>query len=151
MQILKHSKYQIIIFVLAILGFLDSLYFSIEHYRKVIPPCVTGFRCDIVTTSEYAYMFGIPVAYMGLVYYLLLFAFSILFFEKDENNVSSHKILRALQIISGIGFLASLRFTYIQAFVIEAWCLYCIFSALTTTLIFATTFLESKKTTGKFV
>jgi uncharacterized membrane protein len=45
-------------------------------------------------------------------------------------------LLKLIYIFSGVGFVASLYLVYLQLFVIEAICVYCMFSALMTTLIF---------------
>ncbi len=136
-----HPKYSPFLVLLSSLGFLDALFLSYEHFLGLIPPCTTGFQCDLVTSSSYSVVFGIPVPYLGLLYYLVLFIGSLLILENKHIN----KIIQLLFILSGIGFLGSLYFTYIQAFVLNAWCLYCIFSTITTTLFFAlTTYIKKK-------
>ncbi len=136
-----HPKYSPLLVALASLGFLDALFLSYEHFMGLIPPCTTGFQCDLVTSSSYSIIFGIPVPYLGLLYYLTLFIGALLILE----NKNAQKILKYLLLVSGVGFVGSLYFTYIQAFVLNAWCLYCIFSAIITTIFFATTLYINKK------
>jgi uncharacterized membrane protein len=48
--------------------------------------------------------------------------------------------LRTALLLSPLGFLASLYFFIIQAFVLHAFCLYCLGSAITSTLVFLISF-----------
>lgn len=124
------SKYIIVFIVIAGLGFADAMFLSVEHYLGVIPPCSIG-GCEKVTTSEYADIFGIPVAYTGALYYVALLVLLLLFI--DFKKVIFVKGIFAL---TTIGFLFSLYFTFLQFFVIKAICPYCLFSALTSTALF---------------
>ncbi len=136
MQDKKKAILLIALIVLSGLGFLDSLFLSVEHARGVIPPCDPRFKCDVVTTSEYSKLFGIiPLPYLGLAYYLTIFVGSILLKERPGLE---KKIANALLAVSGMGLVASSYFTYIQAMILEAWCPYCIASAVFTTLFFLT-------------
>jgi|SRR3989344_841439 len=138
---ISRGKHSLILVVLSALGFLDALFLSYEHFMGLIPPCIIQFKCDLVTTSSYSVIFSIPVPYLGLAYYLTLFIGSLVFLE----NKNSVQVLKFLTIVSGIGFFGSLYFTYIQGFVLNAWCLYCIFSAIISTLFFVTTVFIKKK------
>lgn len=114
-----------------LLGFLDASFLTIEHFRGEIPPCTITHGCEQVTTSPYSYIFGVPVALLGLMYYTSVLLGAVLYLDiKDE------KILRVLAHYTIIGFLFSLWFTFLQAFIIRAWCQYCLFSALTSTSLF---------------
>jgi len=131
----QHPRHSGILITLAGLGFLDAFFLSYEHFKGLIPPCTVRFSCDVVTTSNYSYIFNIPVAYLGLLYYLVLFIGAFMFYENKESNVE----LKLLALLSGFGFLSSVYFSYVQGFVLNAWCLYCIFSAITSTLFFVST------------
>ncbi len=142
----QHPKHSGILIFLSGLGFLDAFFLSYEHFMKLIPPCTPGFQCDLVTTSAYSVILGVPVPYLGLVYYVALFIGAFLYFE--HKKLSTLKILR---LLSGLGFLGSLYFTYIQGWVLNAWCLYCIASAIITTLFHITCHFENKRLTGSFI
>jgi uncharacterized membrane protein len=100
----------------------------------------------VVTTSQYSVLFGIPLPYLGLAYYLTLLIGAVLFLENNKIN-----ILKFLRAISGIGFLFSLYLAYLQGFVLHAWCTYCIASALITTLFHIASHLETKRITGHLI
>ncbi|MFZ3020131.1 MAG: vitamin K epoxide reductase family protein [Minisyncoccia bacterium] len=137
----QHTRYSTVLIFLSAIGFLDAFFLSYEHFKGLIPPCTINFKCDVVAASTYSSFFGIPVSYLGLLYYLPLFIGSFLFFEKKNQLM----VLKLLTLISGIGFLFSLYLTYIQGWVLNAWCIYCISSAISSTLFFISTIYIGKR------
>lgn len=119
------------ILALGVIGFIDSTYLTIEHYRGVIPPCSIVQGCDTVLTSSYSQILGIPVALLGSLYYLLI---SIGAFAYLEGK--SEKIFRYSLILPIFGLLGSIWFTSIQIFVLESYCTYCLASALISLALF---------------
>lgn len=133
----KQSIYKAIpwvVVVLSFLGFLDASYLAIEHYLGGIPPCSILAGCETVLTSSYAEVFGVPVALFGALYYFAIFMSTLLIVSLDLEF-----LWILIAIISSAGLLASAYFVYLQIFVIGAICLYCLFSAIMTFLIFAAT------------
>lgn len=126
----KFKKILVAVLVLAALGLVDALYLSVEHYRGEVPPCTLTGGCEKVTTSEYSVLFGVPVAYLGALYYISLLSVLFLFVDLKKKNLFH----LATGIVS-MGFLFSLYFTYLQFFVIEALCPYCLFSALVSSIL----------------
>ncbi|MFA6006621.1 MAG: vitamin K epoxide reductase family protein [Candidatus Paceibacterota bacterium] len=116
---------------LAIAGFVDATYLTIEHYMGVIPPCVLTTGCDTVTTSSYSTLFGIYVALYGAFYYLALMVFCI-----HIMSTSRHHLFRHVAQLSWIGLAAAIYFTSLQVFVIRAYCIYCLTSATISTALF---------------
>lgn len=112
-------------------GFLDSLYLSISYVRRIAPNCAILDGCDVVTASHYSTVGPAPLAFIGLFYYLVLLFMSLAYFTSGNE-----KLMKLDFYLTSLGFLASLYFVYLQVFVIEALCLYCMFSALTSTLLF---------------
>jgi uncharacterized membrane protein len=136
------SLSKVIVIILAtfsLIGFFDSAYLTAEHYAGGVPPCIIGSGCGIVTTSSYSTVFGIPVAAAGVAYYLALFLFSVGLFSGSIGN------LKKIFILSALGFLATLYFVSLQLFVIKAICTYCMISAVTTTIIFLTSFYTRRE------
>jgi len=121
----------ILFLCVSFLGFLDATYLAIEHYRGVIPPCSIVEGCDTVLASDYAKVFGVPVALFGALYYLFVFLSALFYLDRGS--------LMALRMASWgtiAGFLSSLWFLYVQFFILHAVCLYCIFSAGTSITLF---------------
>lgn len=117
--------------VVAVLGFIDAAYLTAVHYLHIVPPCSVVQGCEQVTTSVYSTIGPVPVALLGAMYYLVMALLGV-----AALDAKSVKLARLLVLLSPFGFLASIGFVYLQLFVIEAICLYCLFSALTSTLIF---------------
>lgn len=120
----------ILILVVALIGFGDATFLTIKHYQNVIPPCTIG-GCESVLNSQYAEVLGIPVALFGAIYYLLI-SLSIFIYLDTKKEI----YLRIPLMISFIGLISSIWFTYLQIFVIKAFCPYCAVSALTSFTIF---------------
>ena len=119
--------------VLAMIGFADAGYLTLEHFSDKVPlPCsLAGGGCEQVTTSEYSTVFGIPVALGGALYYLYVLALSVLAWWRRRSDWLLWVIPATV-----VGLLASLWFIYLQLFVINAICVYCMGSATTSTLLF---------------
>ncbi|MGE5298370.1 MAG: vitamin K epoxide reductase family protein [Acidobacteriaceae bacterium] len=115
--------------ILAFLGFLDSSYLAIKHFTGSDVPCTTS-GCEIVLTSKYSVMAGIPLAYIGVLYYLVVLVLALLFLQTQNRTYLKLGMAGVL-----LGILFSAYFVYLQIAVIHSICLYCMGSALTTTLL----------------
>lgn len=124
------SKAIIAVLVIALIGFADAAYLSVEHYKNVIPPCSIG-ACEKVLTSAFSTLAGVPVSLLGAVFYLVI-ACGLFAFLESRN----HEVLRLTLLFTVLGFLASLWFVFLQVFILHSYCLYCMGSATTSTLLF---------------
>lgn len=128
----KPSKVLIVAFLItAFAGFLDAAYLAVKHYQGKIPPCSILHGCEKVTTSQYAVLFGVPLALIGAIYYLIVVILTIAYFDAKKE-----KIINVAAGLTIVGFLASAYFVYLQLFAIKAICLYCMASALASTVLF---------------
>lgn len=75
------------------------------------------FNCDLVNRSTFSEFHGIPVAFVGLLGYILLFALSVM-------PARWATIFRFAAAIIGVGF--ALYLAYVEAYVLAVWCLLCI-------------------------
>jgi uncharacterized membrane protein len=87
----------------------------------------------------YSLIFGIPVALIGAIFYVLLFVMALIHIESGNKFA-----LKYMSYAPVVGFIASLRFLLLQAVVINAYCLYCLISALISTLLFVTSVIMLK-------
>ena len=111
------------------LGLIDALLLSYARYSHIDLPCsITSGGCATVAASPYAVMFGMPLAYLGVVYYVAVLLLSVLLLRKFRIPFASKVVLG----VTLFGALDSLYFLYLQAFVIQAFCVYCILSACAT-------------------
>ena len=130
----------ILLIIFGFLGLLDSSYLAFKYYEGGPLVCAIFEGCDKVAQSPYSAIFGVPVALFGVFYYLAVFFLAIFAFEFRR-----FKILKILFPLTLAGFLASLYFLYLQIFVIEAICTYCIFSLATSIALFISAALIFKK------
>lgn len=120
------SKLPILAAVVALGGLADAVYLTIHHYTAVPVPCGEAFDCTSVLSSQYAEIAGIPLAVFGALAYFVAFALAIL---TVYGNRTAWKLF-GLQIVLMAGFTCWL--IYLQAFVIKAYCQYCLISAAVT-------------------
>ncbi len=130
----------VLILVLAFFGLADSAYLT--QHEIFGTPLLCNIQnlsgCNVVASSQYSHIFGIPLAEFGILFYSVIFVLAAL-----EIVIFDQLLRRALQAISLVGVISSLYFTSVQVFVIGAFCIYCFASALTTLLIFIfATFIE---------
>ncbi len=121
-----------LIFVFSGLGFLDAAYLSIDHYRNISPPC-TIHGCEVVLHSQYATIGMVPIALIGVLYYLVVLVLGGIFVQTKKKI-----ILLSLLILSSLSLFVSAYLVCIQAFVIHSFCQYCLFSELMNFLLFDT-------------
>ena len=115
-------------------GFLDSLYLTVKHYVGGPVPCSLLSGCEKVLQSSYAQIFGLPVSLFGAIYYFLVIVAILIYFDSKR----AWPLYIAAGLI-GLGFIASLWFVYLQVFVIQSLCLYCLGSAASTTALLVLT------------
>lgn len=121
-----------LIFFLAIIGMLIAGYILYTYVTGSPIVCVNQ-GCELVRKSKYANPFGLPMPLFGLVGYFLIL---ILSFLKTLQSKFDKLLNFILVAISAFGFLFVSYLTLIEAFVIKAYCMWCIFSAITMTVIF---------------
>jgi uncharacterized membrane protein len=137
------KKYNIYALIAAIIGALDSVYLAwikLSHNETLCAPGLGD--CFTVNTSRYAELFGIPIALFGLVTYLAIIA--ILLFERRIDFLNENGTL-ALFGIGLVGVLYSAYLSYLEEFVLHAWCPYCILSAVMITIVFIVSIIRLKK------
>ena len=127
-----------IILILSLVGMADAFYLTWEHYQGGIAPCaITPFPilndCGKVLRSQYSTIGPIPLALLGLFYYSTVFVSSLFLLTR---KAASPVFFRALFLLTCIGIFTSTILVYLQLFVINAICMYCMLSALLSTLLF---------------
>lgn len=126
----------IVIIISTLIGLVDSVYLTWIKLAQQQAACSGFGNCDLVNSSRYAELAGVPIALLGVISYLCIGIFILL-----ENRTPFFKKNGNLMIfgISLIGFLYSIYLTYIEIAILKAICPFCVLSALVmTTLLFAT-------------
>lgn len=118
---------------LGLAGLVVSLYLLTVHWGWWAAVCLGVGNCEVVNTSIYSELLGIPVALLGALTYIALIALSLLVWR--DIFAEEARLLRFLAAAVGVAFSAYL--TYIELFVLHEICPWCVTSAVIITLIAA--------------
>jgi uncharacterized membrane protein len=114
--------------LLTLVGLAIAGYLTYVHYEGIAPVCSTG-GCERVQASSYAEIGPIPVALLGLLGYLLILGSLLV-----RGDVG--RALTFMLSLTGLAF--SLYLTYLELFVIDAICQWCVASAVVMTALLIT-------------
>jgi uncharacterized membrane protein len=121
---------------LALAGLFVSLYLWLWKIGVLgVLACGDG-GCETVQLSPWASLYGIPVAFVGVVGYAALLGVSLV----GLHGAATARAwpTTALLLLSGGGVAFTAYLTYLEAAVIHAWCRWCIVSAIIVTAVFVT-------------
>jgi uncharacterized membrane protein len=114
---------------LSLIGLADSLYLTIKHVTGQGAECGYFASCDRVLTSPYATVGSVPIAFFGLVAYFTAFSLATLAaFDYRRARLFLILVVAAM-------FLTTLWLLFVQAFLLRAFCDYCLLSAVTVFLL----------------
>lgn len=116
--------------VLALAGLADSVYLTAHHFTAEPVPCSLIEGCEMVLTSQWAEFQGIPLALIGAVGYFIAFALALL-------TLYGYRLWPVFGIQVTLMAAVSSFLVYIQAAWIGAFCQFCLISAATSGLLFA--------------
>lgn len=126
---------------IATIGAVGTAYLTIVKLTQGTAACPTG-GCDVVLSSPYATVFGLPLTLFGFLGYfsMIVFAVAPLFFNTLEQKRLHTRLDQWTRLLLFIGGTAMMVFSgylmYLLFAVIKAACLYCIVSALLSTSLF---------------
>ena len=124
--------------LLAVPGLADAIYLTVEHVTGQSVRCTIITGCSEVLSSSYAVVAGIPLALIGAAGYFSAFSLATL-------AAFGYRIAASLLMPLTVAmFLVSLWLIYLQAFVIHAFCQFCLFSALITFLLLVVTLVSRR-------
>ena len=114
-----------------------ATYLTIAHYDAHVQltcPSKGAINCEAVTTSAQSKLFGIPVAVLGIAYFVAMVPWHLpVAWRSADPRV---KIGRLLYCGSGIAFVCYL--VYAEAVIIKKICLWCTGVHITTLVLFVT-------------
>lgn len=137
---------RMIVAVLALLGLSVALYMVTYALGLTGPIICNVGSCETVQNSPYSKIGGIPVAAFGVVGYLVLLAVSFLGIQPKYMN--ARWVSSALLGGGVLGVVFSAYLTYLEAYVIHAWCQWCVSSALIMVSAFLFSLPELKRMRG---
>lgn len=130
MSIESEDKALTRIMFISFIGLIDAVYLSyLHHLVSAGGGCPTqdlpGLDCGVVLASDQAKLFGIPVAWLGIIGFLMLIGLSLdRYLNMDLERTKYNKIL--LPITGVIGVIFGSYLTYAEAFIIHEWCPFCV-------------------------
>lgn len=122
--------------ILSVIGMLIAAYMTVYKITSNDGMCLGSGDCSTVNASKYSSLYGIPVGLIGLLGYIVIFL--LLQFEGKNDLIQRYGMI-ALFGITLVGFFFTLYLIYIELFVIDAICPFCLGSQVTMTLIFILT------------
>jgi uncharacterized membrane protein len=126
----------------ALLGLADGIYLTVEHVTGRTAECIASSGCQEVLSSKYAAIGHLPLAALGAFAYFTAFSAALL------AAFGYKKCGSFLALVVTLMFVTTLWLFYLQAFVLHAFCDYCLFSAGVTTvltgIVIANTFLRER-------
>jgi len=126
---------------LAASGIAVAAYIAIAQADGGAPACFSGGSgCETVSRSSHSALAGIDVAVIGVLGYALLLATSLL--RGDGARMGGFALA-----LTGFGF--SVYLTYLELFVIDAICHWCVVSALLMTLLLGVNALRMTAYVGR--
>jgi uncharacterized membrane protein len=121
-----------VMLVLALIGIADAFYVAHASYSGQSMWCPIVDGCNTVAQSPYARIFGVPLSYFGLAFYLSMFGLAaLLAFDPFSRGLRFGVLL-----YTAIGVSYSVYGMYLQLSLIRAVCSYCLISAVITVLLF---------------
>jgi len=121
-----------LVFVFSLLGLSVASFLFYKYSLNESVFCPIGAGCDIVRTSSYSHILGIPIPFLGVVYYLTMALLSVV-----HSHQLPYKLVRKLQLLASVfavGF--GIYLTFLEVFVIRAYCFWCLMSFIISAVIF---------------
>lgn len=121
--------------VLAVLGMMISGYLWYGYSQPHNLICTIS-ECQVIRQSEFSVFLGVSLPVWGFFFYTSICVYNLaLFFRKKKYIRFEWEQYLAFAVLT-MGFVFSLYLTYLEAFVIEAWCQWCVASFIISTLLF---------------
>lgn len=127
------ARFRNLALVVTVIGLLDSVYLTWIKLANKEAYCAGIGQCDVVNSSEYAELYGVPIALLGVVGYVGIL---ILFLIENRSQYWQENSATFVFGITLIGVLYSAYLTYIEIAVLDAICPFCVVSAIAMVLLF---------------
>lgn len=134
---------RMVIAVLSLVGLFVALYL-LANKLGLTGPMVCGIgECATVQASKWSMIGPVPVSALGVGGYIALLAVAL--FGLQPAGLRSRAVSGLLVAFSTVALAFSVWLTYLEAFVIRAWCQWCVISAILVTIIFVAALFEVRR------
>ena len=121
---MEHKKKSlIIILALSVVGFADATFLAMKKMIGSPIICLGSNGCGVVDASSYSNVAGIPLSILGSLFYAVTILLLVQYLLRKQK-----RILDIAMVTLIAGGIFSVYLILLQAFVIKAWCYYCIVS-----------------------
>ena len=124
----------------ALVGLFVAVYLTLYKLGAIGELTCTVGSCETVQTSRWATFLGLPVAAWGVGFYLATLV--VAFLGLQDRHADSPTLSLVLVAMSGWGVLFSGWLTWLELFVIDAICMWCVISAILVAIIFVLSVLD---------
>ena len=107
--------------ILAGAGLAVAAYLTAVRWLGEAPACGPVRGCDTVAASDYATVLGVPVALLGLGFSTVLTVVALAWWRRGDRGALYAAYALGLVGVAMVGYL-----TYLELFVIEAICAWCV-------------------------
>lgn len=122
---------------LSLIGLADTIYLTVKHITGGIVPCTVTGGCEQVLNSAYSTIAGVPLAAIGAAAYFTVFSLATL---AAFGNRRAGSLLFYLSMLM---LLFSVWLFFVQAFILHAFCQFCLLSGALSVLL-ATTMIARR-------
>jgi uncharacterized membrane protein len=124
---MKPSRFSVVIFWLAaticLIGLAEATYLTVVSLTGGTAVCGGSADCSQVLGSKYSKIAGLPLASLGAAAYYTAFSFAVFAaFGRPRARRGFFAVVLAM-------FVVTLWLLFVQAFLLHAFCRYCLFSA----------------------
>ena len=126
--------------LVSLAGIFVGVYLTLYKFGVIGSLVCNVGSCEKVQSSRYSVFLGLPVATWGIGFYLLRLVLSVA--SMQERYAGSRGLSLAMFLVTGWGVLFTAWLNYLEAFVINAWCEWCLGSAAMVLVLFVLAFLE---------
>ena len=111
----------VVLAVLDVVGLLVAGYLSVVELSGGVPTCGIISGCEEVAKSQYNNFLGVPVAVFGVLLSIVLLGLALAWWKTDI-----YGLLLGHYALSLVGVIFDGWFLYLQVFVIQAVCIWCV-------------------------
>lgn len=126
-----------VFYLFSAIGLIDTIYLSYHAVKHTDVACWWFPKewCHKVQYSKFSKTFGVPNPFLGLLMYVAIIALTFL-------TMAGAVVPWLVKAVVVFGFAFSMYFTVIQAFVLRAFCTWCVISAVNFTAMFIVLFIH---------
>jgi uncharacterized membrane protein len=132
----KDQRIQFGLILLSVVGLIDSAYLAWIKVTGSTAICSGIGDCEAVNNSPYSELYGVPIAFLGGLFYLTIMGLLVLEWYRIIPGDWARYATFGLAMI---GVLYSVYLTYLEVAVLEAICPFCVVSAVVAILLLAGT------------